>query len=291
MNYIILDLEWDNAYCHKKNGFVNQIIQIGAVKLNSDFELIDRIEILVKSCISKKLTRRFTELTGITTEEMKSGIPLKAATEMYNEWAGKDIVTMTWSNSDLYVIVENARLFADGLMPRLERYADLQKYVQSNMKRGEATTKNQISLADAAEYFGISVENFELHTAADDSMIAAQLLKKTFNEEGFETYVKDATKPEFFERLTFKNYYLSNINDKNINPADLDFYCDKCGVKATRNKKWSYRNHWFTSEFFCSECNEKFIGRLMFKKTYSSLKVSRRILRRPKVAEKNEVSV
>ncbi len=291
MNYIILDLEWDSAYCHKKNGFVNQIIQVGAVKLNSDFELIDRIEILVKSCISKKVTKRFTDLTGITTDEMKSGIPLKAATEKYNEWVGEDSVTMTWSNSDLYVIVENAKLFADGLMPKLERYADLQKYVQSQMKRDEEKNKNQISLSDAAEHFGISTENFDLHTAVDDSMIAAKLLKKTFNEESFKAFVRDATAPEFFERLAFKNYYISNINDKNINPADLDFYCDKCGVKATRTKKWSYRNHWFTSEFFCSGCSEKFIGRIMFKKTYSALKVSRRILRKPRVAEKNEVSV
>ncbi len=290
MNYIILDLEWDSAYCHKKNGFVNQIIQIGAVKLNSKFQFVDRIEILVKSCISKKVTRRFTELTGITTDEMKSGIPLKNATEMYNEWAGEDIVTMTWSNSDLYVIVENAKLFADGLMPRLERYVDLQKYVQSQMKR-EEENKNQISLADAAEHFSISVEDFDLHTAADDSMVAAQLLKKTYKKDAFEIYIKDATSAEFFERLAFKNYYLSNINDKNINPADLDFYCDKCGVLASRTKKWSYRNHWFTSEFYCSGCDDKFIGRIMFKKTYSSLKVSRRILRKPKVAEKNEVSV
>ena len=291
MNYIILDLEWDSAYCHKKNGFVNQIIQIGAVKLNSEFKLVDRIEILVKSAISKKVTRRFTTLTGIKTEDMLSGIPLKEATEKYNEWVGEDAVTMTWSNSDLYVIVENAKLFADGLLPKMEKYADLQKYVQSFIKRDDKETKNQISLSDAAEHFGVSVADFDLHTAADDSQIASKLLKLTYDEEKFKEYVKDATKPEFFDRLAFKNYYLSNINDKNINPADLDFYCDKCGTKTERTKKWSYRNHWFTSEFACSQCNDKFIGRIMFKKTYSSLKVSKRILRKPKVAEKNEVSV
>lgn len=291
MNYIILDLEWDSAYCHKKNGFVNQIIQIGAVKLNSEFKLIDRIEILVKSAISKKVTRRFTTLTGITSDDMKSGIPLKTATEKYNEWVGEDAVTMTWSNSDLYVIVENAKLFADGLLPKMERYADLQKYVQSFIKRDEKETKNQISLSDAAEHFGVSVADFDLHTAADDSQIASKLLKLTYNEEKFKEHIKDATKREFFERLAFKNYYLSNLNDKHINPADLDFYCDKCGTKTERSKKWSYRNHWFTSEFSCPTCEDKFIGRISFKKTYSSLKVSKRILRKTKVVEKNEVSV
>ena len=291
MNYIILDLEWDNAYSHKKNGFVNQIVQIGAVKLNSEFKLIDRIEILVKSAISKKVTKRFTTLTGITTEDMQSGISLKEATEKYNEWVGEDAITMTWSNSDLYVIVENAKLFADGIMPKIELYADLQKYVQSKIESEEAKSKNQISLSLAAELLGVSTETFDLHTAVDDSIIAAKLLEKTYNEKDFEPFIKDARKPEFFEKLAFKNYYLTNINDKNINPADLDFYCDKCGVLATKKKRWSYRNHWFTSEFYCPNCEEKFIGRLMFKKTYSSLKVNRRILRKTKVSEKNEVSV
>ncbi len=291
MNYIILDLEWDNVYSKKKNGFVNQIIQVGAVKLNDKFKLIDRIEILVKSAISKKVTKRFTTLTGITSEDMLSGITLKEATEKYNEWVGDNTITMTWSNSDLYVIVENAKLFADGLLPKIEYYADLQKYVQSRIKSEEAKGKNQISLSLAAELLGVSTESFDLHTALDDSTIAAKLLEKTYSKKDFEGFVRDARNPEFFEKLAFKNYYLSNINDKNINPADLDFYCDKCGVLTTRRKKWSYRNHWFTSEFYCPSCEEKFIGRIMFKKTYSSLKVNRRILRKPKVAVKNEVSV
>ncbi len=291
MNYIILDLEWDNAYCHKKNDFANQIIQIGAVKLDSAFNVIDRLEILVKSCLSKKLSKRFTELTGITTDDMKQGIPFAEAVDRYNDWIGDDTVSITWSNSDLYVIVENARLFSGGKILKFQRYVDLQKYVQSQMHREGEGSKNQISLADAAEHFGISVDNFDLHTAVDDSLVTAALLKKTYSPEEFQKHIKDAENPEFFARLAFKNYYISNLNDKNVDKAQLDFYCDICGEKAERRKKWSYRNHWFTSEFFCESCNEKFIGRLMFKKTYSEVRVTRRILRKPKVAEKNEVPV
>ena len=290
MNYIILDLEWDNAYCHKKNGFANQIIQIGAVKLNSSFEAIDRFEMIVKSSTAKKLTRRFTELTGITTDAMRSGVSFSEAVDKYNEWVGDDTVSITWSNSDLYVIVENARLFSDGKMLKFQRYVDLQKYVQSQMKREEAESKNQISLSDAAEHFGISVEQFDLHTAVDDSLVTAALLKKTYIKNEFEQHIKDAENPEFFERLAFKNYYISNLNSRFVDKAHLDFCCDVCGNKAVQQKKWSYRNHWFTTEFLCENCSEKFIGRIMFKKTYSSVKVSKKILRKPKV-ESNEVPV
>ena len=44
MNYIILDLEWDSAYSAKHERFINQILQIGAVKLNGTFNITDTFE-------------------------------------------------------------------------------------------------------------------------------------------------------------------------------------------------------------------------------------------------------
>ena len=36
MNYIIMDLEWNNAYMKSAQKFVNEIIEIGAVKLEGE---------------------------------------------------------------------------------------------------------------------------------------------------------------------------------------------------------------------------------------------------------------
>ena len=55
MNYIILDLEWDSTYFKKQNRFINQILQIGAVKLNESFDIIDSIDLTIKSSISKAI--------------------------------------------------------------------------------------------------------------------------------------------------------------------------------------------------------------------------------------------
>jgi len=55
MNYIILDLEWDSTYYPKQKRFINQILQIGAVKLNQSFEVVDTFETTIKSSISKKM--------------------------------------------------------------------------------------------------------------------------------------------------------------------------------------------------------------------------------------------
>ena len=114
MNYIILDMEWDNVYLKSKHGFINQILQIGAVKCDENLNIIDTLKINIKSSVSKKVSSRFTELTKITTEEMLSGIPLKEAVEKYNKWVGSDFITLTWSNSDLYSIAENEKYLTLG---------------------------------------------------------------------------------------------------------------------------------------------------------------------------------
>ena len=64
-------------------------------------------------------------MTGITTEKMQAGIPFKAAVEQYNSWCGEDTVTMTWSTSDLFAILENEKLLLDGVRFSLEKFLNL----------------------------------------------------------------------------------------------------------------------------------------------------------------------
>ena len=110
MEYVILDLEWDNVFYPPAKRFVNQILQIGAVRLDNDFQIIDTFEKTIKSSISKKVTSRFAELTGITTEKMLSGVPLIDAIKEYNSFVSGAEVTMTWSDTDLYTIVDNQKI-------------------------------------------------------------------------------------------------------------------------------------------------------------------------------------
>lgn len=292
MNYIILDLEWDSAYSVKFKRFINQILQIGAVKLDGNFNIIGTFEQTVRSSVSKKVTGRFAALTGITTEKMRDGIPFDEAVDRYNEWAGKDTVTMTWSDSDLYSIKENEEcLLSGGRRFAVEKYLDLQKFVQGELKKAGYEDKNQISLSAAAQILGVDTEGLELHTAKDDSLLCVALLKKCYNKESFEPFIRDTGDPEFYRRLRFKPYAISNINDERIDKSQLVFYCDKCGAKASRTSAWRYRNRWFAAKFTCPKCARRFSGRLTFKKTYDDVLVRRRICEiktaPEKTAEKN----
>ncbi len=276
MNYIILDLEWDSTYFVKQKRFINQILQIGAVKLDSKFNLVDTFEVTIKSSISKRVTGRFANLTGITTEVMRSGVPFSQAVDMYNAWAGEDTITMTWSNSDLYTILENEDNLLEDKHFKIEKYLDLQKFVQGEMRLLGYEDKNQISLSGAAEFLKIETENIDFHTAKDDSLVCAYLLKKCFNSERFNALIKDTANPEFYKRLKFRAYSISNLKDENIDKSQMEFCCQKCGSKAKRVSKWKYSNRWFSANFVC-DCGEKFNGRVSFKKTYDDLIVRKKI--------------
>ena len=191
MNYIILDMEWDSAYFQKQKTFINQILQIGAVKLDSDFNVIDTFEKTIKSSISKRVSGRFSRLTGITNDMMRAGISLKDAVLSYNEWVGNDTVTMTWSNSDLYSIIENEKNLLDGVKFKLEKYLDLQSFVQNELRLKGADITSQISLSTAAEMLSVTTDGLDFHTAKDDSLVCAMLLKKCYNKQRFEALIKD----------------------------------------------------------------------------------------------------
>lgn len=280
MNYIVLDLEWNSAYYKPQGRFINEIIQIGAVKLDDSFEIVDKFQVFIKSQIVKKLNNRVINLTGITTEQMSRGVSFREAVALYNNWAGEDTVTMTWSDSDLYAIVENTRLFLDNSVRfSLFGYLDLQSYIQGELKLLGHPMNNQISLGNAAELLGISTEDFDLHNAQVDAYVCALMLKNNYNSQRFEKFIRNAADKDFYERLFFRSYYISNINDERINKNHLKFTCPVCNnrLKST-SKRWKYKNNWLRNDLMCSKCKQKYRGMVSFKQTYDKVVTKKRIL-------------
>ena len=107
MDYVIFDFEWNNAYDYKSRKGINEIIEIGAVKLDRNLNVTDTFKQLIKPKISRKLSKRFVDLTSITPEEVcEYGIDFKEAFKDFARWSGSgNVLFMSWSNSDLYVLV------------------------------------------------------------------------------------------------------------------------------------------------------------------------------------------
>ena len=50
-----MDLEWNNSFNKATQKFMNEIIEIGAVKLDENLNQVDTFSELIKPVISKKL--------------------------------------------------------------------------------------------------------------------------------------------------------------------------------------------------------------------------------------------
>lgn len=217
MQFIVADLEWNGAYSRKAHGYFNEIIEIGAVKLNEAMELTSRFHALIKPVVSRKLSEVVTGLTSITAEELDEGGTFQTAVSRLRKWiGGEDAVFLTWSTTDLLVLMENCRyFFGSDRIPFLDRYADLQKYCQLRI---EADTSQQMGLSKACERLGISEEDMALHRALDDSVLTGQVLQKVYDPASFAeqmAVVDDA----FYDRITFKNVILSDIDSPSSSAA------------------------------------------------------------------------
>lgn len=291
MEYVIFDLEWDNVFYKKEKRFINQILQIGAVKLDEEFNIVDSFTATIRSALSKRVTGRFATLTGITTEKMLAGIPLEDAVSQFNEFSQGAMVTMTWSDSDLYTIVDNEKLLKNsGISFNMNFFLDLQKLVQAKMREKGYDSKNQVSLEFAAEFFGVNIDEFSMHTALDDSTVCAKLLKICYDENVFKSLLKDTKNPEFYRRLHFKGYPITDINDNALDKTKFSFQCPQCSEKLNRISKWKYRNHWFSSPFRCAKCNDKYIGRVYAKMTFEGVTYKQRLSKIEKKETQDEVS-
>ncbi len=275
MEYIILDNEWNTSYRKINGKNINELIEIGAVKLDENLNEISRFNVLIRSTLTKKLSSRFQRLTNITSEEMlTNGLKFEQAIKLYSDWAGTDAVTLTWSNSDLYVLLENFK-FRRGIeaIPIIGLYADLQKFVQNEMILQGSDITSQISVANAALSLGISIDGIGLHRALDDSLLCAEILRKVFNKERLKNYIIDTRIDDYYKRLTFKAYIIRDINNPFVNKKKLEFKCEKCSSDAVRLSSWSFKGQCFRAEFQCTKCAYKFIGRVSFKKYYDKVVV------------------
>ena len=270
--YVVLDLEWNSAYCKWQQRFLNEIIKIGAVKLDGNLKEIGRFQCFVRSRLTNRLRSRFKGLTNITNEDMRSGLPFDEAVRRYTEWAGADTVTLTWSNSDIYALLDNMKTLLDtDTIPFLYRYADMQKFVQQRL----GITGNQISLSAAAEKMGVNFEEFAAHRALGDCLCSAELLRRTWVDGGLDPYLVDTTDPAYYERLTFKPYVISDLNNEDVDREQMRVRCPECGNYLKRKSRWQFKSRAFRANMHCTRCGVDYVGRVRFKKFYDHVAVSK----------------
>ena len=199
MHYITLDLEWNQAYAQKALAVQRrlscrlrgEVIQIGAVKLDSRMNICGSYQIIVKPQYFKKLHRHVSELTGITQEQMDEGTPLPEAAERFKRWCGKDFVFLTWGPDDIPMLKENFNVH-DIPSGWLDKVYDLQVI----FNRQTEDSAKQRSLEYAMEHFGLE-QHLPAHDALNDAYFTALVAKALDTPEGVRTY--SSVRGEFLE--------------------------------------------------------------------------------------------
>lgn len=274
MDFIIMDLEWNNTYARKTKGFINEIIEIGAVKLDENLNYKDKFSSVIRPQIGKRLRGSVKELTNITNEEVRSGDPFTKVFSHFRRWVGPDSVFLTWGDGDIRVLIDNYK-YLNGIdtIPFLSYYADMQSYIQSEM--GLPKSK-QVGLSTAAQALGVDESSFSHHRALDDSLMSVECLKKVYSAERFKSYISECN-GEFYRKLTFKAHPISNINSPLIDRKVLDYRCEICSEKCEQLKPWSYSNQYFRSRYYCKKCDRTVKVAVRFKQYYDRIDVRKTV--------------
>lgn len=272
MYFVIMDLEWNNSYNKITQKFMNEIIEIGAVKLDEQLNQVGTFSELIRPVISKKLRSRIKNLTNISNEEVRTGRPFNEIIKEFEDWVGDDAVVMSWGDTDLRTLLSNFKWFLKkDKVSFIKKYADLQLYCQCfiNMENIQ-----QAGLSYAADCLQIDSEKYPHHRALDDSVLSAECFKKVYDTQKFNEFVKICD-DDFYGRLLFHPYIIKNKNDPLIDINQFNCYCEICGGKVETIKKWKFMNQSFRGVFYCKNCDREFKVSLRFKKFYDYIDIKR----------------
>lgn len=141
MNYIVLDLEWNQGSGQepevKEMPF--EVIDIGAVKLNEKRNIMDKYNQLVKPVVYHQMNRITSDLVHLHMEDLQKG---RSFVEVMNEflaWCGEDYVFCTWGPLDLFELQRNMHYFhMEPLSGKPVKFLDVQKLFSIAYEIGRA---------------------------------------------------------------------------------------------------------------------------------------------------------
>jgi DNA polymerase III epsilon subunit-like protein len=216
MNYIVLDLEFNQGYIFEKGteSTLNpkcpfEIIQIGAIKLNDNFQTVGSLDILVKPEIYTELNPFVRGLTGLTKEELDTG---KSFKEMYFEFMEfiKDdkSILCVWGVADIKELFRNIEYHELDTSTVPTEYINIQSCASKDLNCQKGIN---IGLSNAAQLLGIPIEN-QLHNAFNDAYYTTEVFKKIYTKK-----IKTSTyNPHKNTRLTRSNTQKHKIDTYNL---------------------------------------------------------------------------
>ncbi|MBQ2784883.1 MAG: exonuclease domain-containing protein [Oscillospiraceae bacterium] len=285
MNYIVLDMEWNQPWPGSPSArkvlpvaIRGEIIQIGAVRVTEDQQVTDEFQIMVKPKYYRHLNRRVSKLTGIKESRLREeGVPYPEAMEQFRQWCGEDIVFLTWGFDDIAILRENLRLY--GLSEGWTK-----KWYNAQMIFNAQTdgSSSQKALKTAMEIFEIEATR-PAHDALGDAYHTALICARLDLKKGMEEYSQalkshdngfhGAELPGCIARKVFYDYAdkqaaLNAMTEK-------ENLCPTCGKQMEGTRWFSQPGHRYMDLASCPD-HGKFLIRIRLSEQQDGLvRVSR----------------
>ena len=285
MNYIVLDMEWNQPWPGSPSAkkvlpvqIRGEIIQIGAVRVTESQQVTDEFQVLVKPKYYRRLNRRVSKLTGIKDAQLRDeGISFPEAMERFRKWCGEDVIFLTWGFDDITILRENLRLF--GLD---EGWTGRWYNAQMIFNAQTDGSSSQKALKTAMEIFGIKATR-PAHDALGDAYHTALICAKLNLDIGIQEYgkaLKDhdngfhgADLPGCISRKVFYDYA-----DKRAALAAMsgeENLCPTCGRQMLSSRWFAQPGHRYMDLASCPQ-HGKFLIRIRMSEQQNGLtRVSR----------------
>lgn len=172
MDYIILDIEFNGRKF--ASDLPMEVIEIGAIRLDSSLQYIDEFTSFIKPVYFSKLNSFIQKKTGIPQESIDSASGFRKVCTDFIRWLDRsdDYMIITWGGEDMKRIVLDTRMHKmdDGYWLSVYYYDLLKGYL-----RFKGLT-NDVSVEAALLELGIAPEG-SAHRALDDARMTAEIFR------------------------------------------------------------------------------------------------------------------
>ncbi len=244
-----------------ETGLTFEIIEIGAIKLNDEFEFVSEFSMLVKPQVYHEMHHITSRLIHMRMEELNHGKPFKEVMEAFLEWCGEEeYIFCTWGPLDLTELQRNMRFYemnplSDGPIP----FLDIQKLFSIANEDG----KSRRALEWAVDYLKLE-KDIPFHRAFSDAYYTAKVMSSLEGDRIWRNVSYDTfTPPQSREREikvqfdTYEKYISREFADKQEAFRDREVASSKCYL-CHRNLRKKIK--WFTSNgknYYCIAYCEK----------------------------------
>lgn len=257
MNYIVLDLEWNQAADTKtkeENQLIFEIIEIGAVKLNEEKKQIASFHELIKPQVFHRMHQITGELIHLKIEQLENCRTFTEVAKDFLEWCGEDYVFCTWGNLDLLELQRNMDYYhMKPLADKPLKYYDVQKLFSIAYE----DRKSRRTLEYAIDFLEID-KDIAFHRADSDAYYTAKVLETfyhpaIFHNYSFDTYRLPKTRADEVHAVfdDYEKYISRAFQDKLTAMEDKEVISTRCFICGANTKKkipWFAMNskHYYT---------------------------------------------